>query len=410
MRISVKDTFFILFAALFIIAVTNSMWSSVFLISPTFYPILTLGVCTLLYPQLLLRNKFFKYALIYTLALLLIASFHGLSKYSFAYGNGDFDTVLIESAFLLPSVAISAILYEKNNQKLYSYVARIGLVSIILSIIYILPICLIDASAARLYAERSNSSIDIDATAMNTARFFWNYPMFHAIALLLPVYIVFSKVYVGKAKKIIWIIPVSLFLVIFQSSIATTIFLSVASIIVAYNVLYNKNGKFVYVVEFILLFALYIFLPAIIDALYEYYEGTAMEMKLQDITGLLTGGSDDNGSFSVRSIRHGQAWDCFLSSPIIGTYVPVNGHSTFLNRLGSAGLLGIIPYICFLYNNYKLHYRTLNTKLRPFLNLAWIGAVVLIYSKGLFGQEGYCVILVLVPATLIWLQNRFLRD
>lgn len=403
----VRQKLFILVACIYILAITCTLWTSYLLISPTFYPILVLCVCALCYPADLMRNSFFRVALFYCFVLFLIPSIHKLSAASFSYGSGDYVTALIESAFILPSVAISAIIYEHKDRKEVKYIAFTGIVAVVISLFFMIPTIIVDNSAIRMYSEHVNADMRIDASQMAVARLFWNYPMCHAIALLFPAYIALYRFAQNKRDRILFLaLVLAVFIFIIQSSIATTIFFSLICLVFAYNERIERNKLFVYVCEFVILGLLYFALPSIINLASDFFEGGAMEGKIQDLSSLLQGREDENGSFSVRSERHRQAWECFWNSPFWGDFLPVNGHSVFLNRLASLGLLGIIPF-CLIFTKFFYNYKFMfGDRLKMYYYLAFTCTTVIIYIKGVLGQEGYITIFVLVPTTLLWLQNR----
>lgn len=383
-----------------------SLWSSYLLISPTFYPVVVLLFCIVCYPVDLLRSNFFKTTILYCLILFIIPFFHRLSSVSFSYGSGDYNTALIESAFILPSVAISSIIFEHKSRKELNCLAITGLLAVVVSLCFMIPYIISDNNVIRLYSERANVDLDINYTEMAVARYFWNYPMCHAIVLLFPIYIALFQFSNNKNRFYFALLLIAVLYFIIQSSIATTIFFSFVCIVFIYNKKGTLNKNILYTIEIIILFLSYLMLPFIIDFISNYFKGSAMEMKLQDIYSLLQGGSDVNGSFSVRSVRHHQAMLCFLNNPLLGDYVPVNGHSVILNRLGSMGLIGIIPFCLIFYQVYHKYKSILCRKLRLYYYLAFACCLLLVYTKGIFGQEGYITIFVVVPVTLLWLQAK----
>ena len=346
--------------------------------------------------------KAFIFCLIYVLALFVANFIHGISQVCFSYGNGGITTIFIESAFLLPSVALSAIIIDLNNEQVLRYIGVVSLLSIVSSLFFILPVMLADASVARLYSEVNVASSTVGADVIAKARFFWNYPMIHAIAMLVPAFFACYKGLTNqtKAKYYFLLCAAAVIITVIQSSIATIFFYVLFFLLFYINNTVTKKKLLLIIFETVLFVVLYFYISDILMYLIDYFEDSAMSSKFEDFLYMLKGEDDANGSVSVRHERHTMALEAFLNNPLLGTKFDVSGHSFILNRLASVGIMGMIPFTLFLFFQYKSIKPLFQKSDSFFINWIWLGAIILLYSKGLFGSEGFIMLLVITPCII----------
>jgi hypothetical protein len=144
------------------------------------------------------------------------------------------------------------------------------------------------------------------------------------------------------------------------------------------------------------------FFIQILDLLVETFEGTAAESKMVDFrTIFISGNITDSSNITGRSNLHGISLKAFADNIFVGSY-PVGGHSNLLDRLGGLGLLGFIPYFMILTSQMKMSLSFMNEKEeKMYYYLGLFASFTLLALKGLFGQEGWLFMMVLLPGFIV---------
>lgn len=391
-----RRNLFLLVAVFYIFYVTNSMMQMVF---PPFWSIIPLGVvlcCFALYPGLLIKDAAALSCLAYAGCLLLWpVFFHPLS--GFSYGNGELDTALIETAFILPAVVISSVLFKLRDDKALRVVAVASSLSLFVSLLYHIPFVVTDNSIARMVSAKEAYQ------GQNLLPGFWNYPMLHIVAVCLPVYWGLTRE--TKSWRRFFYALMILMLIVFgvQTSIATVfVYLLIAFFLLFnYEISKTRYPLYLFVGELILLAFLVGKLPDITDSLLSYYENTDMVEKLEDFKNLIEGNSDANGTVSRRAEYQGDSLEAFLDNPFIGVQYEGGGHSTFLSRLAALGFFGFVPFLGLLLTQALRWFRRVPSSRRIYYLISMLGVFILLFTKNVFGREGWLFFSVLLPAFFI---------
>lgn len=134
------------------------------------------------------------------------------------------------------------------------------------------------------------------------------------------------------------------------------------------------------------------------DYLLINYEDTDMAQKIVDFDDLMDGGTGEHITIDARAQYQQGAIDGFFNNILIGSsYEGSGGHSIILNRLGTTGLIGFIPFMLMLYFIFKQWYVTIPKESRIYYLLSWLGAAILLYNKNCFGSAGFCFICIVMP-------------
>lgn len=357
------------------------------------FPIVVLGMCILIYPSRLLNNKSFIAASFYVFALYIAVSHHKLA--GIGYGTGHFDTFLIDLGFTLPSIAIAAILIQEDTS-VFRKLGMVFLASVAVSLLFILPVVFTDKSMVRRMAYYSENNISVDLAIYKIG--FWGYTMLHVISLSFAILWGLAKYSVGNMKTSVAILAVFVFFIVVQMSITTTfIYILLVAAILAYQ--QWKTYKVIgYAIVGMLLFCLIINIHSVLDLLLHHYAGTDMESKIVDFIDIVNGGTGDHSTIDGRTNYQKQALNAFFSYPIVGNYYKGGGHSILLNRLGTTGIVGFIPFFLMIYYQFKQWYSLIPNISKPYFLLSWLGALILLYAKSCFGQEGFLFISIIIPA------------
>lgn len=392
-----RTPFFLGAVVLYIVYMTFPIFSDLTGI-PIEVPAIALTlVGVILYPRAI-KNTVFRYACIY-LSIIFIYVFVG-KKITIGIGSlADTKKVIIEAAWILPSVIIYSCLQYLNDRKAYKIIAISSISALIASFVYLLPILLIHSNVLRA---------DTQAIIDGTAGFgLPNYTLMHAYVFAIPALCYSFKL---SQNKFVWAGIILLFYyIIIHTYVTTSLFVTTVIIIAA--LLYKQNSKkgimvFALIAVIVYLFYLIGLWSAIIDLILPIFQGTSVEYKLIDIKDSLTFGKIEGGSLVDRMDYHQMSIDAFFSNPLFGNK-NIGGHSTLLDRLGGMGLVVFIPFIMIFISfikSFKGIFITNSAKFFWFCTI--LSVAVFLYNKGLFGAEGWLFFFVIAPSLLIYIQDK----
>lgn len=388
-----KLKIFTIVSLLYCVIVTNSLFGYYVPIPNTIYPIIAFVASFVLYPKSFFNKSFLAFT-IYAFVLLLYIAF-GVGIHTIGYGNSDFDRLLIELAFILPSLSIINVVFYLRDWKLLRLLTLVTLVSIFFTFIYIFPLIISDKNLLRLAGATINMGSGEEVLTL-TKSGLPSYALLHAYGIIAPIFIGFAF-----SKKMWFLLTSLLLFIIIRSSITTlliTVFISFLLIIISKAKTKSRLSLYIILGALTLLYLLDFF-PYLFTSLANLFSDTAYESKFREISNLFQFGNTGS-NIASRSNLHGKSFNSFISNPFIGDKY-TGGHSTLLDHLGGTGLIGFIPYCLISYFQYhQAKENLLKTDIKLF-NLSWFVAVVLLFSKGLFGIEGFFFLYILVPGLLL---------
>ncbi len=305
--------------------------------------------------------------------------------------------VVIESAWLLPSVTIMNVLLYKNDMRLYRIVGYGSLILLIISFLYVLPMVVTYSNYLRE---------DFESLGYERPLGLPDYTLMHAYTLmLLPLCLLLKKT-IGRMRYVSIILLLLFSYMITQTAVFTSIVVMLMSFFFAYLFDVKRLGRSVLVlgVVFFIGYVLYQygFFLMIVDGLMPYFEGTAVASKLEDLHTSMIRGEIIGGTMTTRMSVHQLSKEAFWNNPIVGSDIVHIGHSKILDMLGAMGLLAFIPYIMILYSGLKgFVIRVKDKELKAYLYFSFILSGIYLYTKGLFGSPGYLFTLVIVPSIIM---------
>lgn len=387
---TIKQKIFLVFALLYVAYMVFPMLADILPLPVGTVNIITFGVLLLINPNAFL-NRLSLWTFLYLLILLVYSVF---GKQLPAMGIGDYESkriVIIESANILPAFAIFQHLRYNNNDKLYKWITISSIVLIGVSLLYIVPMAM-----SNDYLLRQN-----EVRGENHVFGMPSYALTHAYMLIIPG-IMYGMKRQDKIKKILLFLSLVLVsLTIYYSYVTTTFLISVA--LIALGLLYHedKNKLILRIVGIVVLVVLvYVsgLLEWLLNVLVQAFDGTASQNKMIELRAMFLGQDVEEGVFDDRQSLHAVSWDAFFRNIFFGS-LPVGGHSSLIDRLGGLGLMGFIPFVFMLWNQMKTNYGLLSDKKGRFYYLLSVGAVlVYMYTKGIFGGEGWLFLMVLIPS------------
>ena len=402
-RLAIKDRIFLFVSLFYVIYIIFPLFADVTGI-PVYVPaIIVVMVLMALYPKVLTTKSF----LWFCLYIGVIAMYILFGKHIHINGLGSslssWNKLIIEAAWILPSICILSILIQRNNLKLYKSIGLGSLLLLLLSFVYILPSLNINANYLREDMANGIRTIGMPG-----------YDLMHAYALMVFPLCLFMKKS-KRFKKLMF-----LFLVLFwgymvtKTAVTTSLFLMLFSVLIVY--IYNPNNDVKTIVLLIIIFIISVILKyfgvyaAFLEFIMPYFEGTAVYDKLLDMYQSLSTGMVVGDTLTGRMDYHAMSRATFMANPLLGSS-GVGGHSKILDVLGSMGLLAFIPYMMILISSLKLLQRQCEYKsTRMYLLISFLLASVFLYIKGIFGAPGYLFMLVLVPSLIIYFESIIRRD
>lgn len=236
-----------------------------------------------------------------------------------------------------------------------------------------------------------------------------DYAMVYGMAIIFPILLQKCKNAPPRsATKWFYIICTAMVAyMIVASQFATALILTLLGMVlfILINLKPYKRMYIIVVIAFAVFFVRAIGLDVmVLDALSETVSGTWAE-KLQDLSQTLSGGVAI-GSISGRTDLYTKSMQAFAESPIFGKMLKattsIGGHSTAIDILGLAGLIGFIPFALTIYYNFKRLKFTCNySKNKSAIITCTIEFILLVFLKNIITSLAvFFAFFVMVPFLL----------
>lgn len=397
----IKKKLFLIVSLLYILYTVVPFMRDLISIPGWVISLLSFGLLLILYPEAFF-NKVVMWFSLYILVLFLYLTFN--KPLTIGIGTvADSRKLIIEAAFILPSISIFSVLAYLKDARLYKIISITTLIFIALSFLYLIPLILTgntslrDAMSLEMYQNIRTPGIP-------------TYTLMHAYIILVSAVFFGIKVARSKQKIMLLIVFGFLIFIIINTYITTSLVVTVA--VITFGLLYDNKNRIKSIIRisiialvFLMIFPTGIFLQ-LMDFLVDFFEGTAAESKMVDFRNILIAGDmSDAQNLTGRAGLHIISLRAFVDNVLFGSY-PVGGHSNLLDRLGGLGLFGFIPFIMIIISQLKLNLQLIKgSEERMFYLLGFGSAFVLLLTKGLFGQEGWLFMMVLMPGLIINFSN-----
>ena len=345
------------------------------------------------------RQRYFLWFFVYFFVLLLyVIVGHPFHINGMGDSNAAFGRFIIEMAWILPNLLICSVIMKLNSCKVNMWLGLGTVFLLVASILVILPTLL-------KYSRILRMNTSGQQTGEESAAVLPGYMLMSSYIYIVPVFCYGLKYLRGT-----WKIVSAAFLVLFVYAIIkteiTTSFVTLL-LLLLFTIVYQKEQgitmtSFVFIMVSLTLLVLYKsgVISSFVGYLSGIYKGTAAESKFLDFQNMLVG-KGKGGNLGVREYCRQMSLDCFYKNPFFGS-PGVGGHSSLLDRLGSMGLLGFIPYLLMLIANVRTWISYMPEKGAMFFYISGIVVVfIFLYMKGLFGGEGMLFMTVLLPVAII---------
>lgn len=224
---------------------------------------------------------------------------------------------------------------------------------------------------------------------------------FAMIAMCLaPVFLYLSKKHKHKLLLLLCFIVTCYFVYIAG---ITTCFLILFVMLVMYFVSATNKMRFSVAVLIPIAIFMYVFGLFIVEFLLPYFEGTNFYghlgglMEFYGKTTMVT----ETYDVGERADLYKDSFETFIHNPLFGNVAGKNGgHNFFLDHLAQMGLIGMTPFIIYMYRRFKFAYNVLSKEQRTVYLICIIGFLMLGFLKGMNGIDFWTYMFVYIPCIL----------
>lgn len=398
-----KKKVFLITALLYILYTIFPLFADTFHIPVWLPSMAAVGIMVFLYPKAFANNTFYWFV-IYAVILALYVAFH--RPLTIGIGSvADQKKILIEFAYIFPTLSIFNILLllkdEKLTQKLVMWSVFILLVSFVVAV----PLMLQYNSIREALAE-FGEGIYVPGLP--------GYSLMHAYTLFLPVFCYGVKAFSGRQKWFSLAGLLVLCFVVYDTFVTTSLIIMVFILIVF--LLYSEKSRDLFWILFLLILIIFYvlykmgFFISLIDWIMPTFEDTPVESKLRDFKESMLQGQLTGGTITGRQNLHAISWNSFFQNPFFGTS-KVGGHSSIIDRLGGMGMVAGVPFLMIIVSFIRRMRRLYSTRLAK--AYFWVGIIagfVYLYMKGLWGCESWLMYMVLMPMGILSTERKNLSD
>ena len=394
-----KEKKFVIISLLYIAYQVFPLFANLSRLPVWFVPIIITVALIMLYPKSHFTNCcrwFLGYFLVLLIYCLVKHPFHinGIGD-----SNATFRRLTIEIAWILPNILIFNILMIIDNPKVYIIITMGTLILITASFFFIIPSLLVNSRVLRLY--NSGKEIeDINVSGLPS------YTLMSCYSYFIPILCYGLISFKNKIKIIFFILLLIFAYVIYKTEITTSFIMMI--FMLGFTITFHRNNFSKIMITTIIIFCILLIsyetglLLKIVDIMQTATLGSSAGNKWAGFYNLMTGNST-SGDLNVRKYCRQLSINCFFRNPLFGS-PGVGGHSILLDRLGSMGLLGFIPYVMMLTTNITSWYSKMSDKKS---RIFYIGSLIIffvfLYIKGLFSGEGTLCMFVIVPTSILGL-------
>lgn len=132
--------------------------------------------------------------------------------------------------------------------------------------------------------------------------------------------------------------------------------------------------------------------------------GNAYIDRIEDIKNMTQTGNT-SGDLGLRLNKYSISISALTGNLILGSNLQTGEHSALLDRLTSLGLVGFIPYVCFLFSQVKTTYKTLHTDSKMYYIIGVVGAIMMLLTKNMSCWDTWFMFLTLLPI-ILWLSKK----
>lgn len=233
-----------------------------------------------------------------------------------------------------------------------------------------------------------------------------NYYLPHAAPALIP------ALYVGVSNKslkrgtryLLVLVWISIIVLAYLSSATTALLFSVLFSIPVFFIKRSSFSKNITTIILVVLIATPIMLNkdrllGLISYSASYFSDSDFSSKFEDMEDAVVYGQA-SGDLGSRNWRYTKTINQFIAHPILGTNSSVGEHSAFMDRAACLGLVGFLPYLLFLFAQFKFVIQFINVKYRTFYYYGIIISFLMLTFKYMSNYEMFMLLLTILPLSI----------
>lgn len=229
----------------------------------------------------------------------------------------------------------------------------------------------------------------------------------HAIPILIPpLMMIIKNKQSSIISRIIMLIALSaIFVIVFISDAATTLFLAVLvfilSIVVNIGPFRTNISRILItcVVVLPILFNSDVILKPVESFLFSTEKSSYVD-KMLDIKQTTSSGSS-TGSVSARQDKYVISLSEIIQNPLFGVSKDTGGHSAILDRFATLGLVGWLPFLLFIIAQIRFAIKKIPVNYRSYYFLGVLAALVVLSTKNMSNFDTWFMLFSILPL-MIW--------
>ena len=238
-----------------------------------------------------------------------------------------------------------------------------------------------------------------------------NYQLPHALPILIPPLVMNVREKNNKKYRKMFCLfaLVSIAIIVYISNAATALFLSSLILLLSLVVRNDsmKNNATRLFLTMIVAIPLLYNADVILEPLMRLFSSTDDSLYYDKIESLLKSSESGTatGSLASREAKYDITLTQIGENFLLGTNENTGGHSALIDRLACLGIVGWIPYLCFLYYQIIITRKYINRNSLAYYYLGLTAAIIMLVSKNMSNWETWFMALTILPL-MIWLPNQ----
>ena len=232
----------------------------------------------------------------------------------------------------------------------------------------------------------------------------------HALPIIIPPIVMGIKNKANtKLQKNLLIIMLAVTLyMIYLSSVAMALFLAffilVASIFVKGSTRMKSIIPLLFFGAVIFIVVSIMISNGLLHNLSEIFSDTAFGSKFEDVERTYNSGVA-SGDINARANKYKITTEALSGHLLLGSNKPMGEHSSFYDRLGSLGIIGIIPYVWFLVMQIKITRSYIPKECKVYYFLGMVAAFTMLALKNTSNWHTWSIFLLFMPLMIILFYN-----
>lgn len=323
-------------------------------------------------------------------------------------GGSSYDVTILGARFLgmVIPLHMSTVLYSRKYQKDSRDISKFVLVTAFVTILLSIRVLINDGNALRV-ASMANSTGDWEVLYGYWKQGMASYDM-AAMMLFMPVVLIYRLKTNAKGyeKLFLWTGIIITIIFMYLGQVTTTFILCLMVTILSF--LNIKNRSVAILSIGLMLAIIVISFTGIMDWFVSITGEGSMNERFSSVAAVAHGGTlDEESDAGIRWGMIGKTISSFISSPLFGSSAAVTGgHNYFLDMLAKYGVIGCLPFLLMIKNQFSIIYSCLSAESKRYYLIILIGFITLGVIKNMSGIEYWNYIFIYYPAILIWFDSK----